>query len=618
MKAKKYLLLFIKIIIPILLLCIVFFFIFRNTILEKAISKAKNKCKANYDCILDIEQAKFEGFSTIAINTLSLKPKKADTLFYSKKIEVEVSLWQLFFGNIQLNSLKVNEAFIQLIKNEKGKNFQGFLQSKNKQKNASVKTIDYADFAHTILSKVLYLVPTEMEIKKLTIVLQDFEKKGVFFTENITLRDKQLLAKVKVNYNDFNQIWNFSGEVNPRDRTADIAFFSNNQAVKIPYIDKRYGLVASFDTLYFQLEDYDKQRTELHLLGKTKVKNLRFYHQKISKNTSTLSKAGIDYHLVFGERFIAIDSSSLVTINQFKFKPYLQFQKDKTKKIAVAFTIPKTKVQDFITALPQGMFNKIKGIKATGEFQYKLFSEYDEKQIDSLVFESNIVAKNIKVIQSDSIDFALLNRDFIYRAIDKGVLQRPILISTTNPNYARLQDISPALIQQVLKNEDPTFYSHNGFVAEAFKLSIIKNIKTKKFSRGASTISMQLVKNVFLNREKTLARKIEEILIVYLLEQQKITPKSRMLEVYFNIIEWGPNVYGIGEAARFYFEKAPYELDDKESYFLAKIIPSPKKFMYKAYGIPITGRASSFLPKQVQDTIPVLDSLQFEEEEIDF
>jgi membrane peptidoglycan carboxypeptidase len=85
--------------------------------------------------------------------------------------------------------------------------------------------------------------------------------------------------------------------------------------------------------------------------------------------------------------------------------------------------------------------------------------------------------------------------------------------------------------------------------------NLLSKHKTKKFSRGASTISMQLIKNVFLTREKTVSRKLEEILLVYILENNRIVSKERMLEVYFNIIEWGPNVYGIGEASRFYFRK---------------------------------------------------------------
>jgi membrane peptidoglycan carboxypeptidase len=92
---------------------------------------------------------------------------------------------------------------------------------------------------------------------------------------------------------------------------------------------------------------------------------------------------------------------------------------------------------------------------------------------------------------------------------------------------------------------------------------------------------MQLVKNVFLTREKTLSRKLEEILLVYILENNRISTKERMLEVYFNVIEWGPNVYGIGEAAQFYFQKRPAELNLNECLFLATIVPKPKGFMYR-------------------------------------
>jgi membrane peptidoglycan carboxypeptidase len=79
----------------------------------------------------------------------------------------------------------------------------------------------------------------------------------------------------------------------------------------------------------------------------------------------------------------------------------------------------------------------------------------------------------------------------------------------------------------VLTTEDPSFFSHHGFINEAFKQSIVKNIKLKKFSRGASTISMQLIKNVFLTREKTVSRKLEEILLVYILENNRIVSKER-------------------------------------------------------------------------------------------
>jgi membrane peptidoglycan carboxypeptidase len=91
---------------------------------------------------------------------------------------------------------------------------------------------------------------------------------------------------------------------------------------------------------------------------------------------------------------------------------------------------------------------------------------------------------------------------------------------------------------------------------------------------------MQLIKNAFLSREKTLSRKIEEILIVWMIENNNVMSKDRMLEVYFNIVEWGRNIYGIGEASRYYFGKSPSNLTLGEGIYLASILPHPKTGLY--------------------------------------
>lgn len=127
----------------------------------------------------------------------------------------------------------------------------------------------------------------------------------------------------------------------------------------------------------------------------------------------------------------------------------------------------------------------------------------------------------------------------------------------------------------VLTSEDPSFFYHRGFIPDAFKESMIENIKAKRFVRGGSTISMQLVKNVFLSREKTISRKLQEMLIVWLIENKGLVSKERMFEIYLNAIEWGHGIYGIKEASQFYFSKLPSQLNLAESIFLASIIPDP-------------------------------------------
>jgi len=173
-----------------------------------------------------------------------------------------------------------------------------------------------------------------------------------------------------------------------------------------------------------------------------------------------------------------------------------------------------------------------------------------------------------------------LNNPFVYTPYEKGQPMPPRDISPANPYYTPLDQIAPDLRNAVMTAEDPTFYKNNGFVEEAFRKSLATDYMEHKFKRGGSTISMQLVKNAFLSRQKTLSRKIEEILIVWMIENNNIMTKDRMLEVYFNIIEWGNNVYGIGEASRYYFDKSPAELTLGESIYLASIVPKPKSGLY--------------------------------------
>lgn len=168
----------------------------------------------------------------------------------------------------------------------------------------------------------------------------------------------------------------------------------------------------------------------------------------------------------------------------------------------------------------------------------------------------------------------------MYTAYEKGKPMRSFMVGSSNPSYTPINSVSEFLKSALLTSEDGNFYTHNGFNEEAFKRSISANFKEGRFARGGSTISMQLVKNVFLTRNKTVARKVEEALLVWLIENNRIASKERMYEVYLNIIEWGPSIYGIGEASKYYFAKSPSELSLAESIFLAMIVPRPKAFKY--------------------------------------
>ena len=133
--------------------------------------------------------------------------------------------------------------------------------------------------------------------------------------------------------------------------------------------------------------------------------------------------------------------------------------------------------------------------------------------------------------------------------------------------------ISRSLIRAVLAGEDSRFFDHAGFDWEEMRKAIEEDWNRGEFKRGASTISQQLAKNLFLSTSKNPLRKLHEALITK--EMEWILGKRRILEIYLNVIEWGEGVYGAEAAARTYFSTSAAALSADQATFLSAIIPSP-------------------------------------------
>jgi monofunctional glycosyltransferase len=143
--------------------------------------------------------------------------------------------------------------------------------------------------------------------------------------------------------------------------------------------------------------------------------------------------------------------------------------------------------------------------------------------------------------------------------------------------WVRLSQISPYLIKAVLVGEDDKFWSHEGFDYEAIQKAIEKDVKSKKFKLGGSTISQQLAKNLYLSPSKNPVRKIREAILTWRMEH--ILNKKRILELYLNVAEWGDaGVFGIEMAARHYYGKSASEINPEEASRLASVLPNPRKF----------------------------------------
>lgn len=150
----------------------------------------------------------------------------------------------------------------------------------------------------------------------------------------------------------------------------------------------------------------------------------------------------------------------------------------------------------------------------------------------------------------------------------------PFAVGPKNAYWAQLDALPVELKWAVIVAEDANFYEHGGIDVEALKEAIKYDLKRKRMALGASTITQQLAKNLFLSRDKSIQRKLRELVIAQRLERE--LTKGRILELYMNVVELGPLVYGFGHGARYYFHKPVSLLTPAEATFLVAMLPGPR------------------------------------------
>jgi len=560
----------------------------REALLATTVKRMQTKLADDYQIDLDIGKAYFSGLTTVTLEEVSITPQDRDQLAGIADVSVSVRLFPLITGDVKFGRLRAHNARIQLIKKDSISNYdflfreRDTLQHEPDQASAEqteAQSINMAQAANRMLNSILYKIPEDMELREFLLTYRDDSIQQRISVPKADIDNGNLTSAVYLN--DNKAAWQVSGKLNPGKRQLYVKVHANGQKVALPLLEQKFGLKLSFDTIETRLREvYWTNNEFLHIKGEWAVKNLNINHWRIAQEDVTVPDAHVDAEVIVGNNHVELSKESTITVKKLEVHPYIRYTTAPEKTYAIALETPEMEAQDLFDAFPKGLFESLEGIRVSGNIQYQLEAFLDANNPDSVRFHSDMQQKGFKVNAWGAANIPKLNSTFVYTPYEDEKPVRDIVVGPENPNFIPLNQISPYLRNAILTTEDPSFFSHNGFVEEAIRTSIATNYKEKAFKRGGSTISMQLVKNVFLNRNKTLVRKLEEILIVWLMESTRAVSKERMYEVYLNVIEWGRNVYGITEASRYYFGKHPSQLTLGESIYLASIVPRPKTGLY--------------------------------------
>lgn len=252
------------------------------------------------------------------------------------------------------------------------------------------------------------------------------------------------------------------------------------------------------------------------------------------------------------------------------------------RRLAAHVVIPPVDCQTMLDAIPRELARYLEGMKVRGTFTTDVTVAIDWADLDATELGGSIAIRKCRVAAHPRLaDARKLNEPrYVHHVEDGEGGYRPLVLGLENPDYVPLWDLSAYLTRSLMTTEDSTFERHKGFIVPEFRTALIRNLEAGYFRYGASSITMQLVKNIWLYREKTLSRKLQELVLTWYIEQE--LEKDRILELYVNAIEYGPGIYGIGPASWEYFGKPARYLNPREAAFFSSTLPNPKE-RYKQY-----------------------------------
>lgn len=236
--------------------------------------------------------------------------------------------------------------------------------------------------------------------------------------------------------------------------------------------------------------------------------------------------------------------------------------------------VPKVGCQAILDAIPGELIPGLRGFVLTGEFEAAVHLDADFDNLEALALDGKIGLDGCKVRETPVLASAKrLSGGFVHRVVMRDGRTRVVHLTPGSSSYTPLAAISRYMTEAVLTTEDGSFRRHEGFNTAQLEVALRRNLQEDEVKLGASTITMQMVKNVLLSHERTLSRKVQELFLTWWVEQA--LTKQRIMEIYLNVIEFGPGIYGVTNAAYHYFGKHPGELTSLEAAFLATMLPSP-------------------------------------------
>ena len=329
--------------------------------------------------------------------------------------------------------------------------------------------------------------------------------------------------------------------------------------------------------------------------------SLSIWNASIAPDTFSTTAAVYCRGFVLPGAGVLVVDTGAVYFQTLNFDFNLAYSWGNRHKLSLVLSNPALPGETITQSIPEELLGSLRGLSLEGEMSIFTRLALDWDYPDSSDIDMSIDVSRLSVAYSPVV-FGRISNSGGATCIMRdswGNTARIGLDTLCNADFV-VFDSLPRGFEPLLRcAEDASFRRHHGFSLYHIRNSIRANMAEGHFVRGGSTISMQLAKNLFLGREKTFARKLQEVFLTWRLERW--LSKDRILEIYANIVELGPGVFGFNSAAMYYFNERACDLSVRETAFLVSILPGPRLY----YRYAVQGVLPSYWKSYVERLITI-------------
>ncbi len=556
------------------ILFFVFFVSTKNAVFERTLNRVSVKF-AERGYRFHWNDSRVNGLNRISVARITVTSMDDSTSVELDSLAMQFGLLRSLRGKMQIGDFSCRHISIRLAGYEPMADIDTLAVEENTR---TYRSPGYAAWLNRIVHRLFLAIPRKLDIDTVRISFRAADSELLFTFLDSRIRAGMFSSSLYTSeVADSSKVF-LKGRIDRKEPAVSLLAHNPAQNKCMLYFPGEHTVRAGFDTLLlsFAFPRYSNKLVSIE--GTSLSKNFVLEGESLSSLPINIRRMHSSFRIIAEPHSMKLDSSTTFTINDISFHPYICIKREPDLVTDIKICSVSWDAHEFFRSLPEGMFTSLAGFDAAGRLKFFLDFSVNLSSVDSLKFSSRLTADDFRIKQYGKDDFRIMNTEFTHEFFEKGRLTASFTVGPSNPDFTSLAEISPWLKISVLTSEDGGFYYHRGFNPGAIRESLITNIKERRFVRGGSTISMQLVKNIFLTRHKTIGRKLEELLIVWIIENNRLVSKERMFEIYLNVIEWGPGIFGIQQASRYYFNKTPAELGLQESLFLAGIVPFPKRF----------------------------------------